>query len=261
MPVLNTVIGNHRRPSEHVAMPESAPTSAAASRPANRRSVGVALAGVAALLSLCLSGAIRHVAVDAPASKTVATARPTTRPAQPETVINFDFGWESLLVRQAEATGTIDSAAEPAAFSIAATPAAGGELLHDATSVTLTQSAEQPEAATPVVETPAKLRKVRTIRMQVTAYCACKKCCGSSARGLTASGRRVTYNGGAFVAADTDLLPFGTRLVIPGYHNGKPVEVIDRGGAIKGRHIDLFFPSHEQALEWGNQWLDVTVVE
>jgi 3D (Asp-Asp-Asp) domain-containing protein len=261
MPVLNTVIGN-RRPSEHVAMPESTPTSAAPSRPANRRSVRVVLAGVAALLSLCLSGAIRHAAVDAPGPKAVATARPTTRPAQSETVINYDFGWESLLVRQAEATGATD-AAEPAAFTIAAVPApaASGELLHDATSVTLTQSAGQPDSPRPVVETSAKLRKTRTIRMQVTAYCACKKCCGRSARGLTASGRRVTYNGGAFVAADTDLLPFGTKLVIPGYQNGKPVEVIDRGGAIKGRHIDVFFPSHEQALQWGNQWLDVTVFE
>ena len=179
-------------------------------------------------------------------------------------MINLEFGWDSLLARRAEATRATDSAAEPAAFSIAATPAApaaSGELLHDATSVTLTESAEQPVTPRPVVETPAKLRKARTIRMQVTAYCACKKCCGRSASGLTASGRRVSYNGGAFVAADTDLLPFGTKLQIPGYHNAKPVEVIDRGGAIKGRHIDVFFPSHEQAIEWGNQWLDVAVVE
>ena len=148
-----------------------------------------------------------------------------------------------------------------AAYTIPAAPApaASGELLHDVTSVTLTEDAGQSAAPRPLVET--KVRKTRTIRMQVTAYCACKKCCGRSARGLTASGRHVSYNGGAFVAADTDLLPFGTRLVIPGYHNGKPVEVIDRGGAIKGHHIDVFFPSHEQAIEWGNQWLDVTVVE
>ena len=245
-------------------MPESAPTSAA-SRPVTRRSMGVVLAGVAAVLSVCLSGATRHAAVDAPAPKAVAAARPATRPAPSETVINIDFGWESLLARQAATTATTDTA-EPASFTIAAAaapaPAASGELLHDATSVTVTESAEQSEAPRPVVETAsAKLRKTRTIRMQVTAYCACKKCCGRSARGLTASGRRVSYNGGAFVAADTALLPFGTKLQIPGYHGAKAVEVIDRGGAIKGRHIDVFFPSHEQAIEWGNQWLDVTVVE
>jgi 3D (Asp-Asp-Asp) domain-containing protein len=258
MPVLNTVIGI--RPSEHVAMPESAPNSAAASRPATRRSVGVVLACAAAVLSACLSGATRHAVVDAPAPKTVAAARPATRPAQNQTVTNVDAGWESLLARETAATEATDSA-EPAAYTIRTTPAPAisGELLHDATAVTLTEDAARPAAPRPLVET--KLRKTRTIRMQVTAYCACKKCCGRSARGLTASGRRVSYNGGAFVAADTDLLPFGTRLQIPGYHNGKPVEVIDRGGAIKGRHIDVFFPSHDQAIDWGNQWLDVTVVE
>ena len=247
-------------------MPQSASTSAA-SRPIVGRSVGVALAGVVGLLSLCLSGAIRHAAVDSRAAKPIAVAAPSTiRPVESERVITVDFGWESLLAREAVATATTDSA-EPAAFTIAAipaapAPAASGELLHDATTVSLSEGAAQPEPERPAAETAsAKLRKVRTIRMQVTAYCACKKCCGPSARGLTASGRRVTYNGGAFVAADTGLLPFGTKLVIPGYHNGKPVEVIDRGSAIKGRHIDVFFPSHEQALEWGNQWLDVTVVE
>ena len=97
--------------------------------------------------------------------------------------------------------------------------------------------------------------------MEVTAYCACKKCCGSHAQGLTASGHRISYNGGHFVAADTRLLPFGTKLVIPGYANGKPVEVIDKGGAIKGRHIDLFMPTHQKAVEWGKQWIAVTVVE
>ena len=31
----------------------------------------------------------------------------------------------------------------------------------------------------------------------------------------------------------------------------------DVGGAIKGRHIDVWFASHEKALEWGSRWLKV----
>jgi 3D (Asp-Asp-Asp) domain-containing protein len=103
--------------------------------------------------------------------------------------------------------------------------------------------------------------RVRTMRMEVTAYCPCTKCCGENAQGITASGRDVSYNNSRFVAADTSVLPFHTKLSIPGYSNGATVEVIDRGGAIKGNKLDLYFPTHEEALQWGRQWVDVTIVE
>lgn len=101
----------------------------------------------------------------------------------------------------------------------------------------------------------------RTVWMEVTAYCPCTKCCGPNAVGLTASGKDVGYNAGRFVAADTKHLPFGTKLVIPGYHEAQPVEVIDRGGAIKGNKLDVFFPSHEDARHWGRRWVPVTVMQ
>ncbi len=101
----------------------------------------------------------------------------------------------------------------------------------------------------------------KTVWMTVTAYCSCTKCCGPKARGLTASGRSIAYNGGQFVAADTKLFKFGTQIQIPGYAGGQPVEVIDRGSAIKGYHIDLFFASHDQARQWGKRWMAVEVVE
>ena len=104
-------------------------------------------------------------------------------------------------------------------------------------------------------------RKVRQMLMEVTAYCACKKCCGPRAHGVTASGRHVSYNNGRFVAADTSVLKFNTNLIIPGYANNKPVKVLDRGGAIKGHKLDVFFPSHAEALKWGRQKIAVTVVE
>lgn len=45
-------------------------------------------------------------------------------------------------------------------------------------------------------------------------------------------------------------------MYIEGYGYGR---VEDRGGAIKGQHVDLFFRTHQQALEWGRQTLKVKV--
>ena len=114
----------------------------------------------------------------------------------------------------------------------------------------------QPSASADMSVIPGQGKVVWVL---VTAYCGCPKCCGPNARGLTASGRSVSYNGGKFVAADTHLFKFGTQLRIPGYAEGEAVEVIDRGGAIKGYHIDVFFPTHEEARAWGKKWLAVTV--
>lgn len=111
-----------------------------------------------------------------------------------------------------------------------------------------------------VLTHPADAGLPRVLRMEVTAYCPCKECCGPDAQGITASGKRVNHNGGRFVAADTTVLGFGQKLVIPGYAGNRPVPVLDRGGAIKGLKIDVFFPTHEQAKKWGRKHLDVRVL-
>ena len=115
------------------------------------------------------------------------------------------------------------------------------------------------DAPAPVL-VPAAARP-RTVMMEVTAYCPCKKCCGPKAQGITASGKRVNFNGGLFVAADKNVFDFHTQLKIPGYAKGQTVPVLDRGGAIKGNKLDVFFPSHSEAIQWGRQKLAVTVME
>jgi len=100
---------------------------------------------------------------------------------------------------------------------------------------------------------------VGTIRMKVTAYSPDARSCGKFADGITASGYSVLTNGGMMVAADTRLLPFGTLLSIPGYDAGGIVPVLDRGGAIKGNRLDVLFPTHEAALQWGVRDLVVTI--
>ena len=59
------------------------------------------------------------------------------------------------------------------------------------------------------------------------------------------------------IAADTSYYSFGTRMFIPGYGWGV---VVDRGGAIKGpTRIDLYFESHQQALNWGRRNVEVKI--
>jgi 3D (Asp-Asp-Asp) domain-containing protein len=47
---------------------------------------------------------------------------------------------------------------------------------------------------------------------EITAYCPCTICCGAGARGITATGLRVESHPYG-IAADPDLLPYGTRIV------------------------------------------------
>ncbi len=84
----------------------------------------------------------------------------------------------------------------------------------------------------------------------VTAYCPCAKCCGKT-NGITASGTQATA--GRTIAADTSRYPFGTQLVI----NGNVYTVEDTGSAIGGNRIDIFFNSHQEAINFGRQVIDV----
>ncbi len=89
--------------------------------------------------------------------------------------------------------------------------------------------------------------------MRVTAYCPKKCCCGKFADGYTASGKPAV---GLIVAAPPNLA-FGTVLYIPGYGNAF---VEDRGGAITGNRLDVLFATHEEAKQWGVQYLKVRIV-
>lgn len=89
------------------------------------------------------------------------------------------------------------------------------------------------------------------VTYKVTAYCPCALCCGK-VDGVTASGYKIK-KGDKFCASP---LPFYTLLDIPGYGI---VPVLDRGGAIKENCIDVYFDTHQEALNWGVQYLEVTI--
>jgi 3D (Asp-Asp-Asp) domain-containing protein len=117
-------------------------------------------------------------------------------------------------------------------------------------------------------------REVR--KMLVTAYDAGKESCGWKRKygcigppvyaygplkgkrklvGITADGTKAKKG---TIAADIRKYPFGTKMYVPGYGWG---EVHDVGTAIKGEHIDVFFPSHKDAMNWGRKYLKVIILK
>ena len=85
---------------------------------------------------------------------------------------------------------------------------------------------------------------------KLTAYCACMQCCGKT-NGITASGTQATA--GRTVAMYG--LPFGTKLKI-----GDHIYVVEDRGTQYG-HVDIYFNTHEEAVQFGLRYEDVYIVE
>ena len=105
-----------------------------------------------------------------------------------------------------------------------------------------------------IVKEP-EIERVPLGEYRITAYCPCEKCCGAWADGITATGTIATE--GRTIAVDPDVIPLGSIVEI----NGVEYVAEDVGGAIKGDRIDLYFNSHQDALEWGVQYLDIFLIE
>jgi 3D (Asp-Asp-Asp) domain-containing protein len=104
---------------------------------------------------------------------------------------------------------------------------------------------------------------VNNLRAEVfkaTAYCSCVKCCDKDPSdewyGITASGKKAKWG---TIAVDRKVIKLGSKLKIDGF----PETIFraeDVGGAIRGNHIDVWFPSHKEALQFGVQNIVVQVV-
>lgn len=94
----------------------------------------------------------------------------------------------------------------------------------------------------------------------VTGYCPCRRCCGRFANGRTST-RTSAWRPGA--AADPTVIPYGSRVEVPGYGT---VRVDDTGFAMRHSwrrrnriHLDVRFTYHYQARNWGARWLQVRI--
>lgn len=99
-----------------------------------------------------------------------------------------------------------------------------------------------------------------------TAYCPCPICCGiwseqhpdrigTDYKQLLSTG--LPPQEGRTIATDPTVIPLGTQVVL----NGNTYVAEDTGGGVKGYHIDIFFDTHEEALAWGRQTVEVFLIE
>jgi 3D (Asp-Asp-Asp) domain-containing protein len=132
-------------------------------------------------------------------------------------------------------------------------------LLLSIASVIPTESTDVVEVAEPISVTETTTTETTTepprniMTVTATAYCSCVKCCGKS-DGITASGVKAKAN--HTIAVDRKVIPLGTTILI----NGKEYVAEDTGSAIKGNKIDIYFDSHEEALKFGKQRIEIEVL-
>ena len=92
------------------------------------------------------------------------------------------------------------------------------------------------------------------ITATITAYCACKLCCGPNAKGITANGQRPIQ--GITIAASRTL-PFGTTVII----GDKTFRVQDRLAKRYDNRFDIYFTKHSDAKKFGIKYgQQVTII-
>lgn len=168
------------------------------------------------------------VATTTTAKPTTTTTTTTTVPTTTTTTTTLSTTEETKMSEVAETTNTTSK-----------------------TTTTTTTTTKKPTTTTKTTEKKENSNLVYLGRFKLTAYCNCSRCCGKWAGGATASG--VMPKAGRTIAVDPRVIPLGTKVVI----NGHTYVAEDTGSAIKGNKIDVYFNSHQAALNFGVQYADV----
>ena len=95
----------------------------------------------------------------------------------------------------------------------------------------------------------------KEIIVEASAYTAsCEGCSG-----ITSTGMNLKTNPNAkVISVDPAVIPLGSKVYVEGY--GEAIAG-DTGGAIKGKRIDVFFPSQQDAINFGVKQLKVTILD
>lgn len=129
-----------------------------------------------------------------------------------------------------------------------------------------TETVAQTDISTVTPTTEPEPEYVSLGEFKLTAYCGCSKCCGvwGENRPVDSEGKTIVMTAGGYraaegitVAADTNVLPFGTKIYIDGHE----YTVQDRGGAVNGNKIDIYFENHQDALNFGVQYKEVFILK
>jgi 3D (Asp-Asp-Asp) domain-containing protein len=100
-----------------------------------------------------------------------------------------------------------------------------------------------------------KQKVVKTLTVSATAYTAnCKRCSGITALGLNLKKNPKLK----VISVDPKVIKLGTKVYVEGY--GYAIAG-DTGGAIKGKKIDIFVPSHKKAIQWGRKTVKVQILK
>jgi len=107
------------------------------------------------------------------------------------------------------------------------------------------------------------LEQYPKVRVVATGYTAGFESTGKTpshpSYGITYSGVKVRRSVYSTIAADLRIFPLGTILYIPGYGYGV---VADKGGAIRGKKLDLYFDTKADVYNlWGKKTVDVYVIQ
>lgn len=113
------------------------------------------------------------------------------------------------------------------------------------------------------LEEAADISQFPSVKVTATGYTAGYESTGKTPNhpdyGITYSGVKVKRDLYSTIAADLDIYPLGTIIFIPGYGYGV---VADKGGAIKGNKLDLYFPTVEAVYsEWGKKEVEVAIIK
>ena len=69
-------------------------------------------------------------------------------------------------------------------------------------------------------------------------------------------GRRGTRVALGTIAVDPSVIPMGSLVYVKGYGWAR---ALDTGGAIRGKFIDVWFPTLGQCYQWGSRPVEVVV--
>lgn len=89
---------------------------------------------------------------------------------------------------------------------------------------------------------------------KTTAYCPCARCSEGWGR-RTSTG--ATATSGHTIAVDPRVIPYGSRVMI----NGVIYTAEDRGGGVRGHHVDIFFNTHGETYQYGTRNAEVFLVQ
>ena len=112
-----------------------------------------------------------------------------------------------------------------------------------------TESTAQDQQETETVQEPAS-HLISLGVFKTTGYCPCKSCSAGWGRntctGAVASAHHT-------IAVDPRVIPYGTKVMI----NGVIYTAEDKGGGVKGHHIDIFYDTHTESRNHGTQNAEV----